>query len=91
MRFLDSADMSCMTRSDVYKRASSVANPYFFESSATHGTSALELDPENTDAAKSFMRGMLGTNSAWASGLGSQYSNLLASKYSLNSRHKRAW
>jgi len=51
----------------------------------------MELDPTNTDAAQAFMRDMLATDRAWASGLGSRYSDVLVSKYSLNSRSKRAW
>jgi len=90
--FWNSADMSCLTRIDVHKRASSVATNDRVKSRATHGTTALELNPDNTDAAKSFMEGMLGTMNPWVSELGSKFSDLLAKeKYSLNSRHKRAW
>jgi len=90
--FSNSAERSCLTRIDVYKRASSVVNNNRVKSFAPHGTTALELNPDNTDAAKSFMEGMLGTTNPWVSELGSKFSNLLAKeKYSLNSRHKRAW
>ena len=82
--------MSCFTRRDVYKRASSVSNPDT-GSTATHGLSALEINPESTEEAKTFMQRMLSTTSAWSTGLATQYSDLLASKYGLNSRSKRAW
>lgn len=86
----DGSDMSCLSRRDVYKRASSFPSPVD-TSSSQHGNTALEINPENTDNAKSFMATMLGTSSSWASGLGTAFSDILASKYDLNLRHKRAW
>jgi hypothetical protein len=73
----DGSDMACVVRRDVYRREG--------------GATALELDPSSTANAQTYMQDLLSTTSAWVSSLGSQFSSLLAAKYSLNSRHKRAW
>ena len=76
----DGSDLLCFSRRDVYRRTSN-STAYV----------ALELDPGNTDDAKSFFTSMVGSSSPWITELASRYSQVLTSKYSINMRHKRAF
>ena len=59
--------------------------------SATAGEPGTTIAGTTTIGASAFMEEMLGTDSDWASGLGTQFEQSLKTKYALNTRSKRAW
>ena len=77
--FQKPTDMSCKTRLDVAKRI--IQKDHY----------TIEIGINQADTAANFMKEMLGTDSDWASGLGTNFEQSLKAKYDLNSRSKRAW
>ena len=71
--------MACKTRLDVTKR--SIVDPLY----------TIEIGVASATGAADFMKEMLGTDSDWASGLGTRFEQSLKTKYALNTRYKRAW
>ena len=85
-------DMACKTRRDVTKR--DIIDPsYTIEIgvSATAGAVGSTIAGTPTIGASAFMKEMLGTDSDWASGLGTNFEQSLKTKYALNTRSRRAW
>ena len=70
--------MSCLTRRDVITRL------------ITNDDDTMEIGIYAANPV-GFMHNMLGTNSDWATGLGTNFEQSLETKYSLNTRSRRAW
>jgi len=84
--------MACKTRLDITKRDIQDTR-YTIEIgvSTIAGTAGSTIAGTGTIGAATFMEVMLGTDSDWASGLGTNFEQSLKAKYDLNSRSKRAW
>ena len=84
--------MACLTRQDVTKRdIQNTRHTIEIGVSTTAGEVGTTIAGTTTIGASAFMKEMLGTDSDWASGLGTNFEQSLKTKYALNTRSRRAW